>query len=313
MSGRIWVESVPGMGSAFYFTCQTDIQSADEYDDADKSRLSGTRVLVIDDNAASRGVIGEILDGAGASVSLCAGVTQALEELGRAHHNGIQYHVILLDAQMPPDNGIELATEFDPSDRQRMIVMLTSDDFPRGPRVAAEAGLSRHLMKPIRRGELLRAVESVAPGAGGAPGKHAAELSSPGVENLQTLRILLAEDSEDNRLLIGAFLRGTPHKLDTAENGRVGVEMFKARRYDLVLVDLNMPVLDGYKAVAAMRAWEREQSASPTPIVALTGRAMIEDRLRAIEVGCNGHLTKPVQCAVLIETISRFAKTLPAD
>ena len=123
------------------------------------------------------------------------------------------------------------------------------------------------------------------------------------------IRILLAEDSEENRLLIAAFLRGTPHQLDTAENGRIAVEMFKASRYDLLLVDVNMPVLDGYSAVASIRAWEREHAASPTPIVALTGRAMVEDRARAIEVGCNGYLTKPLRRAVLMEAILRFTDT----
>jgi CheY-like chemotaxis protein len=123
---------------------------------------------------------------------------------------------------------------------------------------------------------------------------------------LRGLRILLAEDSEENRLLIAAYLRGTPHQLDTAENGRVAVEMFKTRRYDLLLVDVNMPVLDGYSAVASIRAWEREQQARPTPIVALTGRAMVEDRVRALDAGCNGYLTKPLRSAVLMEAVSRF-------
>ena len=89
--------------------------------------------------------------------------------------------------------------------------------------------------------------------------------------------------------------------------------MFKTRRYDLVLVDVNKPVLDGYSAVAAMRTWEHEQGASPTPIVALTGRAMVEDRVRAIEAGCNGHLTKPLRRAVLMEAISRFTSGAPAN
>jgi two-component system, sensor histidine kinase and response regulator len=106
---------------------------------------------------------------------------------------------------------------------------------------------------------------------------------------------------------------GSPTHLDTAENGRVAVEMFKTRRYDLVLVDVNMPVLDGYSAVAAMRGWEREQGASPTPILALTGRAMVEDRVGSIEAGCNGHLTKPLRSAVLMEVISRFTNAAHAD
>jgi two-component system sensor histidine kinase/response regulator len=191
--------------------------------------------------------------------------------------------------------------------------MLTNDDLPRGPRVARETGLGRHLLKPIKRAELLDTVASVAARAQTVAGKLAAEPGPPRAENLRGLRILLAEDSEENRLLIAAYLRGTPHQLDTAENGRVAVEMFKTRGYDLVLVDVNMPVLDGYSAVAAMRTWEHEQGASPTPIVALTGRAMNEDRVKAIEAGCNGHLTKPLRRAVLMEAILRFTSAAPVS
>jgi CheY-like chemotaxis protein len=89
--------------------------------------------------------------------------------------------------------------------------------------------------------------------------------------------------------------------------------MFKTRRYDLVLVDVNMPVLDGYSAVASMRTREREQGAGPTPIVALTGRAMVEDRVKAFEAGCNGQLTKPLRRAVLMEAISHFTNAAPAS
>ena len=289
MGGQIWVESVPDMGSTFYFTCRMDVQSTSEDDTSGKSRLAGKRVLVVDDNAASRAAIGEMLTGAGASVSLCGGAMQARQELSQAHRGGSRYDVIVLDAKIPPDIGVELAGEFDPSDRESTIIMLTSDDFSRGPRVVQQTGRGRHLLKPIKRAELLDAVASVAARTQTEARESATEPGPPQEENLRGLRILLAEDSEDNRLLIAAYLRGSAHQLDTAENGRAAVEMFKTGRYDLVLVDVNMPVLDGYNAVAAIRAWEREQGASPTPILALTGRVMVEDRVRSIR----GRLQRP--------------------
>jgi two-component system, sensor histidine kinase and response regulator len=268
--------------------------------------LVDARALLVDDNAASLAAIGEMLVGAGASVALCDCVWKAREMLGIANRSGSAYDVILLDAEMPPEHVIELAREFDPSDRERTIVMLTRDDFPRGPRAAREAGFGRHLLKPIKRIELLEAVAGVVTGDETGAAKPATEPELRRVERPSALVILLAEDSEDNRLLIAAFLRNTPHRLETAENGRIAVEMFKARHYDLVLLDLNMPVMGGYSAVAAMRAWEQEQDASPTPVVALTGRAMAEDRVRSIEAGCNGHLTKPLRREVLMEAIAHY-------
>jgi CheY-like chemotaxis protein len=272
---------------------------------SDRARLSEMRVLVIDDNAASRMAIARTLENAGASVSRCSHATQAWQQLADARREGSGYQAILLDAQIPPDDSIEIAQQFNGSERERTIVMLTRDD-PRAPLFAREAGISRYLLKPPMRSELLDAIASVArPRRAGLP-QLAVQSALQPAHVARALRILLAEDSEDNRLAIAALLRTTPHQLDCAENGRIAAEMFRSKRYDLVLLDINMPVLNGYGAIAAMREWERQQNIGPTPIVALTGRAMVEDQTRSLEAGFIGQLTKPFRGEMLLETISRF-------
>jgi CheY-like chemotaxis protein len=192
-------------------------------------------------------------------------------------------------------------------------MMLTRDDLAYSISALREAGLGHYLLKPVKRAELLATVANIAAGGRTEDAKPAVRPVALRDDHLPVCRILLADDSEDNRLLIAAYLRNTPHQLETAENGLVAAEMFRYRRYDLVLLDLNMPVMGGYAAVMAMRAWEREQGASQTPILALTGRAMAEDRVRSMEAGCNGHLTKPIRREVLMEAISRFTGVAPRD
>ena len=125
------------------------------------------------------------------------------------------------------------------------------------------------------------------------------------------LRILLAEDSPDNRLLIAAYFKRLPYQVETAEDGKVAVEKFTSGRYDLVLMDIQMPVMDGYTAVRTIRAWETEHRRPATPILALTASTLGEDIPRAFEAGCNAHIAKPVRKATLLaaidETLARVA------
>jgi CheY-like chemotaxis protein len=168
-------------------------------------------VLVVDENAASRSAIGEFLTAAGATVSLC-GASRSRHEFGEAHRTGAAYDAILLDAKLRRDIGIELAGESRRADRERIILMLTSYDLSLASLTASEAE-HRHLLKPIKRGELLDAVARITSKSQSGVREALREPRPPREENLEGLRILLAEDSEENRLLIGVYLRGTAHQL----------------------------------------------------------------------------------------------------
>lgn len=121
------------------------------------------------------------------------------------------------------------------------------------------------------------------------------------------LRLLLVEDSEDNRFLVQAYLKNTPYRIDTAGNGQVAVENFLSDVYDLILMDMQMPVMDGYTATREIRRLEREEGRKRTPIIALTANALREDLQKSIDAGCDVHLTKPISKQVLLETLQEFA------
>ena len=122
------------------------------------------------------------------------------------------------------------------------------------------------------------------------------------------LKILLAEDSEDNRLLIKTYLKQTPYLLDMAENGQVAVEKFRQGAYDLILMDMNMPVMDGYTATRAIRQREAQQGGKPVVIIALTAFALKEDEQKSLDAGCDAHMTKPIKKKILLEALAAWGK-----
>jgi len=147
------------------------------------------------------------------------------------------------------------------------------------------------------------APEALTPAGTGAV-VHSAVAAGAGEEEIPALRILLAEDSEDNRLLIKTYLKQTPHCLEMAENGEIAVEKFQQGEYDLVLMDMNMPVMDGYTATRTIRQWEAREGKPATPIIALTAFALKEDEQKSLAAGCDAHLTKPIKKKTLLEALT---------
>ena len=281
-----------------------------------RADLASLRILIVDDNATNRLILKEMLASRGVVVGAASGGEAALAEVERARVEGVPYELVLLDCRMPLMDGFQVAERL----KQRygpmhpIVLMLTSDDMSPNLSRAREVGINSYVVKPVKRLDLFRAIASAVGNktAETQSAPHSAPAVSPPGEN-RRLRILLAEDSPDNRLLIEAYLKKLPYQLDTAENGQVAVEKFIRQHYDLVLMDVRMPVMDGYTAVRIIRDWERARGRQSTPIVALTASALEEDIRNSLEAGCTTHVGKPVRKSLLLATIRELTDLSTSD
>jgi PAS domain S-box-containing protein len=322
MGGCVWVESELGRGSVFHFTVHLQVQTDApvEKQPTVTVMLSGVRALVVDDNFTNRLILREMLSSRGAEVTEVEDGPAALEHIERARANGIPYKLMLLDCRMPGMDGFQVAERLKAGAEHGLtVLMLSSDDLKVQITRARELGLDAYLVKPVRRADLFEAIATAmanhaADSDAGVmePEQTAALASTPGTApNLQPdlpLSILLADDSKDNRLLIHAYLKNTAYRLDDAENGAIAVAKLKAGNYDLVLMDIQMPVMDGLEATRAIRDWEQERGLSRTPILALTASALDEDVRRTREAGVDMHVSKPIKKGVLLAAIKNSVR-----
>ncbi len=303
---KVWAESQPGSGSTFFVTLTMELQAG--IDTAPIANLAGKRVLLADDNPSARAIVAEMLTEMRAHCVAVNSGEAAIAALEAARAHEPAFDAILLDCRMPSLGGIETARRM----RSRGVpagaitLMLTSDEIAH----ARIAGVNSWIVKPVTMAELRAAMLSSgidrAPAALPAPPDAAQSPKSAAIID-RPLKIMLADDSADNRLLIRAFLKKTPYQLDEAENGRVAIDKFISRAYDLVLMDVQMPEVDGYTATRAIRAFEHDHNRPRTPILALTASALDEDVRQTREAGCDAHITKPVNKATLLEAIFRAA------
>jgi two-component system sensor histidine kinase/response regulator len=179
-----------------------------------------------------------------------------------------------------------------------------------------EVGLQYYIFKPIRRHDLSATISEIV-GAQDyralANGRQGPAMTHHPQKESRALRILLADDSPDNRLIVKAFLQKTSFQIDEAENGERVVAKVKSNRYDLILMDIQMPILDGFAATRAIREWETARGMSPVPIIALTASALDEDVQRAREAGCNLHVSKPIKKKTLLSAIARLTDDAEPD
>jgi signal transduction histidine kinase/AmiR/NasT family two-component response regulator/HPt (histidine-containing phosphotransfer) domain-containing protein len=307
MKGSIWVESEPGKGSTFQFTTQLGVEA----DPAIRSEvpewvsLEALSVLVVDDNQTSRLILQETLTAWHMSPTAVDSAEKALVAMEHAYEEGTPFSLVLLDCHMPEMDGFSLADKIrhSPHLSKATIMMLTSGGRGSDMNRCRELGIAAYLIKPIKQSELmdsiLRAL-NLNETAVDQPDEEA--LTSP--KGTRELRILLAEDNEINQLLALRLLERQGHSVVIVGNGREALDAVAVERFDVVLMDVQMPKMGGFEATDAIRVQERK-SGGRLPIIAMTANAMKGDHERCLEAGMDGYVSKPVQAAKLYEEIER--------
>jgi PAS domain S-box-containing protein len=310
MGGHMMVESKPGQGSTFSFTAQFGIQTEPKgYIEKIALDMKGVKVLVVDDNETNRMILRNTLSKLGAIITESDSGEHGLAEFKRAMETADPYQLALIDHRMPGMDGFELAKHIKETMgniKNTAVMMLTSDNRSGDRALCKEFDITFYLVKPVKKAELLVAIATIMgrkiePVVGKIPEARAVDLTK-----IRSLNLLLVEDSADNRLIIQAYFKRASDHIDIAENGALAVEKFKAGKYDLVLMDVQMPIMDGYTATREIRKWEQEQGRKQTPIIALTAHAMKEDVQRSLDAGCTDHLTKPIRRATLMDAVKKY-------
>ena len=306
MGGQIAIDSPPGQGTTFWFTLQLEQGAPDALKrPVMAADLQGVRVLIVDDNATNRTVLHHQVIAWGMLPNSASNAAEALEKL-RAASASEPFDVVLLDIEMPGMDGAGLARAIrgDPALQAVKLILLTSVGRIGGDAAVQKLGLDAALVKPVRQSELyncLITVLGVTPIEAGAAFQavpHAAKEEGKGI------RVLLAEDNVVNQQVAVFMLQARGYQVDVAGNGGEALEALARTAYDLVLMDCQMPEMDGFEATTAIR--QREGSTRHTPIIALTAHALRGERDKCIAAGMDDYLAKPITPDVLYATLRRW-------
>ncbi len=304
MGGRIWVESEIGIGSTFHFTARFGVaDDALQHARQQTDLVTDMPVLVVDDNATNRRILREMLLNWGMQPVVAADASQGLQVLLEAHARGKPIRLVLSDVNMPDVSGFTLAEwiRAKPELAKTLIIMLTSGGRDGDTERRDQLQISARLMKPIKQSELFDAivttlgVEMIRAASGDAG------TATPAI-TIRSLKILLAEDNLANQKLAVGVLTRQGHQVTVAGSGQAALQAWESQPFDLILMDVQMPELDGLEATQAIRMLE-ERSGAHIPIVAMTAHAMKGDRERCLEAGMDDYLSKPIRSRQIAEKL----------
>ena len=309
MDGNMWVESEPGGGTKFHFTLplvpaaeSVKTGPGDPYD-----LLRGVRVLIVDDNATNRRILELMLKRWGMLPQSVKSGAEAIVELLTASTAGKQYELIITDVLMPEMDGFSFVERVrqEPKLSTAKIMMLTSAGQRGDAARCEELGISAYAMKPVRQSELRNVIFRLL-GEKENSGPLITRYSLATARNAEaSLRILVAEDNAVNQKLVARLLEKRGHTVKIVGNGREALKSLAQESYDLVLMDMQMPEMDGFEATGELRKREK-QTGLHTPVIALTAHAMKGDRERCLEAGMDGYLSKPIFAPELDELLGKY-------
>ena len=302
MGGELTVTSEVGRGSEFSFTLLFPIETPTAVAPRQAASLGGRRLLVVDDNETNRRIVRDMLGAEGVAVHEAARADAGLAALRRAAGAGTPFDLAILDAQMPERDGFALATAIrgDPDLAPTRLLILTSAGQRGDGERCRQLGIQAYLTKPIARADLIEAVSTVLAGTPSAGGGADLVTRHSIAESRHALRILLAEDNPVNQQVATAMLLKRGHQVDVVSNGREAVDAIRARRYDVVLMDIQMPEMDGFAAADGIRALPQGRA---LPIIALTAHALSGERERCLTAGMSGYLAKPFKAHELFALV----------
>ncbi len=306
MDGKMWVESELGKGSKFHFTVvmalQRDITAAAA---VGPTSLRGLRVLIVDDNANNRALLERMTLKWGMRPSTVQSPKEALLEIQKALSDGSPFDFVITDSAMPEMDGFELAEKIGeelPAENRPKTLLLTSFGTRGDAAKCVQAGISAYLHKPVNEFELLDAVLHARRQVSTANGQQPLITQHSLRENKKSLKILLAEDNKINQVLAQRLLEKWGHKVQVCNNGREAVEAAMSQDFDLILMDVQMPEMDGIQATSIIRRRE-EAVGKHVPIFAMTAYAMESDKEKCIAAGMDGYVSKPINTQELFQTI----------
>ncbi len=307
MGGRIWVESEPSKGSQFHFTARFKVVYRRPEDRLPEylPSISDMRVMVVDDNSTNRMILSEMLLSWEMRPVCAASAREAIGQLRRAAENNERIPLILTDSNMPEMDGFALAERVkdDSSLSSPIIMMLTSGDRPEDISRCDELGIKSYLIKPVKRSELFDAIVASL-GLLSPKENRSFTLSVPAAK---PLKILLAEDSLVNQKLAIGLLERAGHEVTAVGDGREVLSVWRRQPFDLILMDVQMPEMDGLEATAKIREIEKNEGGH-IPIIAITAHAMKGDEEKCLSSGMDGYVAKPIRVQLLFETIAKIVR-----